>query len=61
MGNGLVCSNALCGGSENVAQLTRELHSLGLTLDFYAAYTLSLQIVFALGYFAIAMVILRWN
>lgn len=53
----VVCSNALCGGSERAAQLTRELHSLGLTLDFYAAYSLSLQIVFALGYFTIAMVI----
>ena len=53
----VVCSNALCGGSENTAQLTRELRSLGLTLDLYAAYSLTLQIVFALGYFAIAMVI----
>jgi hypothetical protein len=53
----VVCSNALCGGSEKATQLTRELHSLGLTLNFYAAYSLSLQIIFALGYFAIAMVI----
>src|SRR5215467_8342914 len=49
----VICSNALCGGSENAAQLVRELRSLGLTLDFYAAYSLSLQIIFALGYFAI--------
>jgi len=53
----VICSNALCGGSENATQLTRELHSLGLTLDFYAAYSLSLQIIFALGYFTIAMII----
>ena len=53
----VICSNALCGGAESAAQLARELHSLGLTLDFYAAYSLSLQIIFALGYFAIAMVI----
>ena len=53
----VVCSNALCGGSENATRLARELHSLGLTLDFYAAYSLSLQIIFALGYFTIAMII----
>ncbi len=53
----VICSNALCGGSENATQLARELHSLGLTLDFYAAYSLSLQIIFALGYFTIAMII----
>jgi hypothetical protein len=53
----VICSNALCGRSENASQLTRELRSLGLTLDFYAAYSLSLQIIFALGYFTIAMVI----
>src|SRR6266705_6316477 len=53
----VVCSNALCGGSENATQLARELHSLSLTLDFYAAYSLSLQVIFALGYFTIAMII----
>src|SRR5260370_2506066 len=57
----VVCSNALCGGSENATQLARELHSLGLTLDFYAAYSLSLQIISPPPYSTIAMLLFSPN
>jgi len=54
----IVCADIMCDGTQSTAEVAHQLHSLGISIDFYAAYAITLQIVFALGYFIVAAVIL---
>lgn len=53
----VICADIMCGGSQSTAEVANLLSSLGLTIHAYAAYSLALQVVFALVYFTIATVI----
>lgn len=53
----IVCADIMCGGSQSAVEVAHQLHSLGITVDYYVAYSLTLQIVFASGYFTVAAVI----
>jgi hypothetical protein len=55
----VVCATVTCAGSgsQPIHELVQQLHSIGLTLDFYVAFSLTIQIIFALGYFTVAAVI----
>jgi hypothetical protein len=55
----VVCATVTCAGpgSQPIHELVQQLHSIGLTLDFYVAFSLTIEIIFALGYFTVAAVI----
>ena len=54
----LLCTGAAELACQNSGQLTpgdvRRLHELGLSLDFYATYTIVITSIFALGYWLVA-------
>ncbi len=53
----IVCADIMCGGSQSAVEVAHQLHSLGIAVDYYVVYSLTLQIVFASGYFTVAAVI----
>jgi hypothetical protein len=52
-----ICASVTCSGSQSTAEIVRELHGLGLSLDAYNLYSLVVEIIFAMGYFTVAIVI----
>jgi len=54
----LLCTAASCTTSGQLTpDYVRELHALGLSMDFYATYIVVFIIVFAFGYFAVGAVL----
>ena len=53
----IVCADIMCAGTQSTSEVARQLHSLGISLYFYTAYILIVQILFALGYCIVAAVI----
>ncbi len=52
-----LCAQALCEDGRLTPEHAQALQGLGLSVDFYAAYTIALDAVFAAVYFAVATVI----
>ncbi|HLX55742.1 MAG TPA: hypothetical protein VKR83_01835 [Ktedonobacteraceae bacterium] len=52
-----ICADIMCGGSASPAEVARELSQVGLTIDFFAKYTLTLQVIFVVGYFLVAAIV----
>jgi hypothetical protein len=52
----VVCATVTCSGPglQSTYELIQQLHSIGFTLDSYIAYSLAIEIIFALGYFTVA-------
>jgi hypothetical protein len=55
-----ICADVTCGGTQSLASVTAQLRALGLTVAFYAAYVLTIKLVFAGVYFAVAA-LLFWR
>jgi hypothetical protein len=53
----VICADIMCGGTQETAEVADQLHSLGLTMRGYATYSVTVQVIFALVYFTIAVVI----
>src|SRR5215469_3736212 len=53
----IVCESVTCAGSQPTVEIARELQGLGLSLDAYNLYSLIIEIIFAMGYFTVAVVI----
>ncbi len=54
----ILCTAASCSnGGQLTSDSVRELHALGLSVDFYATYIVVFIIVFAFGYFAVGAVL----
>ena len=54
----ILCTAASCTTSGQLTpDYVRELHTLGLSMDFYATYIVVFIIVFAFGYFAVGAVL----
>ena len=51
------CPTSACEDGRLTPERTRALEDLSLSLDFYAAYTVALDVIFAAVYFAVAAVI----
>ncbi len=52
-----VCTQAACADDQLTPERAQALQALGLSVDFYAAYTIALDGIFAAVHFAIALVI----
>src|SRR6266581_1682538 len=54
----ILCTAASCSnGGQLTPDYVRELHALGLSMDFYATYIVVFIIVFTFGYFAVGAVL----
>lgn len=56
----VLCQNILCGSSQTVSQVTRELHQIGLTRDYFTAYGILIESCFGFVYLMIAA-LLFWR
>lgn len=56
----ILCQNILCGSSQTVSQVTRELHQIGLTRDFFNTYGIIIESCFGFVYLVMAA-LLFWH